>query len=322
MKKALITGVTGSGGSYLAEHLVNQHLEVHGISRLRTTAHCKNLKKVEDKVTIHHVDLCDLASLFRCLSKLKPDYIFHIASMANVRDSFENPITIVNNNINITLNLLEAVRILKEKEGYNPRIQICSTSEVYGEVDPKNIPIKEDCPLNPASPYAVSKLSQDKLSQVYYWSYDLDIIRTRMFAYFNARRGDLFSTSFARQIMDIKRGYRKTLKHGNLNSERVLIDVRDAVSAYWFAMKKCRSGQAYNIGGETSTSVGDILKMLIDKSGIEINCEQDPLLIRPKDITLQIPDSSKFKNETGWAPKYSLSESLDFFLEEVELFYE
>ena len=142
MKKALITGVTGSGGSYLAEHLVNQHLEVHGISRLRTTAHCKNLKKVEDKVTIHHVDLCDLASLFRCLSKLKPDYIFHIASMANVRDSFENPITIVNNNINITLNLLEAVRILKEKEGYNPRIQICSTSEVYGEVDPKNIPIK------------------------------------------------------------------------------------------------------------------------------------------------------------------------------------
>ena len=87
-------------------------------------------------------------------------------------------------------------------------------------------------------------------------------------------------------------------------------------------MKKCKSGQAYNIGGETSTSVGDILKMLIDKSGIEINCEQDPLLIRPKDITLQIPDSSKFKNETGWFTKYSLSESLDFFLEEVELFYE
>ncbi len=322
MKKTLVTGVTGSGGSYLAEHLVDEGLEVHGISRLHSTAHCKNLKKIENKVTIHHVDLCDFGSLFRCLSKLKPDYIFHIASMANVRDSFENPITIVNNNVNITLNLLETVRILKEKENYNPRIQICSTSEVYGEVDPENIPIKETCPLNPASPYAVSKLSQDKLSQVYYWSYDLDIIRTRMFSYFNARRGDLFSTSFARQIMDIKRGYKNILKHGNLNSERVLIDVRDAVSAYWVAMKKCKSGEAYNIGGENSTSVSDILDILIKKSGIVIKCEQDPLLIRPKDITLQIPDSSKFKDETGWSPKYSLDESLDFFLEEVELFYE
>ena len=85
---------------------------------------------------------------------------------------------------------------------------------------------------------------------------------------------------------------------------------------------RCKSGQAYNIGGEVSISVGDILKMLIDKSGIEINCEEDPLLIRPKDITLQIPDSSKFKSETGWSTKYSLNESLDFFLKEVELFYE
>ena len=322
MKKALITGVTGSGGSYLAENLVDEGLEVHGISRLHSTTHCKNLKKVEDKVNIHHVDLCDFGSFFRCLSKLKPDYIFHIASMANVRDSFENPITIVNNNINITLNLLEIARILKKQENYNPRIQICSTSEVYGEVDPKNIPIKETCPLNPASPYAVSKLSQDKLSQVYYWSYDLDIIRTRMFSYFNARRGDLFSTSFARQIIDIKRGRKDTLKHGNLNSERVLIDVRDAVDAYWIAMKKCKSGEAYNIGGENSMSVGDILDILIKKSGIEIKCEQDPLLTRPKDITLQIPDSSKFRSETGWVPKRSFSESIDFFLEEVELFYD
>jgi GDPmannose 4,6-dehydratase/GDP-4-dehydro-6-deoxy-D-mannose reductase len=312
-KKVLITGIGGSGGSYLAEYIVNNHpeVEVHGIVRWHSTTEKSNLVNVADKVKIHECDLNDFSSVARVLKEVKPDGIFHLAAHANVRASFDNPIAVLSNNILGTANLFEAIRIAE----IDPVIQLCSTSEVYGQVDPKNVPIKEDCPINPSNPYAVSKMAQDSLAYTYFKSYGMKIIRTRMFAYLNPRRSDLFATSFAMQVAKIEAGLQKELLHGNLDSTRTIIDVRDAMESYWVALGKCRFGEAYNIGGPTIITVGEFLDLLKKKAKCEIPSRVNPALLRPTDVTLQIPDVTKFKSETGWQPKYSFEESVEFLLD-------
>lgn len=313
MKKALISGITGSGGSYLAEYIVHNHphVEVHGMSRWHSTTSHKNLESIADKISVHECDLNDFGSIFSILKKVSPDYIFHLASHANVRASFDIPLAVLNNNIMGTANLLDAIR----RKNIDPIIQICSTSEVYGQVDPKNVPIKEDCPLNPSSPYAVSKTTQDLLGFTYFKNYNMNIIRTRMFAYLNPRRYDLFSTSFARQVAKIEQGLQKELVHGNLDSTRTIIDVRDAMESYWIAIKKGKPGEIYNIGGEKIIKVGEFLDVLKKLAKCKIPSRVDSKLLRLTDVTLQIPDTSKFRQETGWKPKYSFEESINHLLE-------
>lgn len=307
IRKVLITGISGSGGSYLAEYIVNNHpkVEVHGISRWHSTT-IDNLSSVQKKVTVHEADLMDFGSVFDVLQKVKPDAIFHLAAHANVRTSFITPLAVLNNNITGTINLFEAIRL----SGRNPIIQLCSTSEVYGQVDPKYIPIKEDTPLKPTSPYAVSKTTQDLLGWSYFRSYNLPIIRTRMFAYLNPRRADLFASAFAKQVALIEKGLQKKLVHGNLDSVRTFIDVRDAMRAYWEAILHCDAGEVYNIGGNTTMTVGEFLKKLISMAKVPIPTKLDPNLLRPADVTLQIPSVEKFIKKTGWKPIYSFEESI------------
>ena len=312
-KKALITGITGSGGSYLAEHIVHNHTDVvvHGLSRWHSTTGLDNLGKVRSKIYVHEADLMDFGSVIQVLEDVRPDIVFHLAAHANVRTSFITPNAVLSNNIIGTSNLLEAIRLLK----LEPIIQICSTSEVYGQVDPKLVPIKEDTPMQPASPYAVSKVAQDLLGRSYFVSYGMNIIRTRMFAYLNPRRSDLFASSFARQVAWIEKGLLNELTHGNLDSVRTIIDVRDAMSAYWEAILHCRSGEAYNIGGQTQISVGEFLQLLISRAGVSIPTRMDPSLLRPSDVTLQIPCVDKFVDQTGWSPIYNFEQSVMHLLE-------
>jgi GDPmannose 4,6-dehydratase/GDP-4-dehydro-6-deoxy-D-mannose reductase len=314
IRRALITGVGGSGGSYLADYIVDNHpkIELHGISRWHSTSTDTNLRHASSRIVMHECDLTDFSSVLSVLKAAKPDAIFHIASHANVRASFITPLSVMNNNIMGTANLLEAVRAA----GLNPVIQLCSTSEVYGQVDPKNVPIKETCPLNPSSPYAISKVTQDLMGYTYFRSYGMKIIRTRMFAYINPRRLDLFATSFAMQVARIEAGLQKILLHGNLNSVRTIIDVRDAMESYWVAMSKCKFGEAYNIGGAKVIKVGDFLELLKKYARCKIPSRPDPKLFRPADVTLQIPDTSKFRRQTGWKPKYTFEESVKFLLEQ------
>lgn len=308
LKRVLITGIAGSGGSYLAEYIVRHHpeVEVHGIARWHSTTATRNLSAVAASVQVHEADLADFGSVVAVLRDVRPDAIFHLAAHANVRASYITPQAVLHNNVIGTSNLLEAVRLA----GLEPIIQICSTSEVYGQVDPQDVPIREETPLRPVSPYAVSKAAQDLLGWSYFVSYKMRIIRTRMFAYLNPRRTDLFATSFAKQVAWIERGLQKELVHGNLDSVRTLIDVRDAMRAYWEAVLRCRFGEVYNIGGTTVMSVGACLERLIAMSEVPIPTRCDPRLIRPADVTLQIPCVEKFARETGWVPQYSFEESL------------
>jgi len=152
------------------------------------------------------------------------------------------------------------------------------------------------------------------IAQVYFKSFNLNIIITRMFSYTNARRKNLFQTSFARQIVDIEKGRLKFLRHGNLKSVRTFVDIEDAMQAYWLAAKKGLIGQIYNIGGNQVISVREFLKVLVDMSKTSIKCVPDRKLFRPRDIGIQISNSNKFKKHTGWRPKIKFKKSVDKLL--------
>ena len=311
VRRVLITGVAGSGGGYLGEYILRHHpdVEVHGIARWHGTARAQDL--FAGRVTVHECDLLDFGSVLSAVERARPDGIFHLAAHAGVRASFEIPGVVLHNNIIATSNLFEAVRRVQ----IDPVIQLCSTSEVYGQVEPEDVPIREDAPLRPVSPYAVSKAAQDLLGWSYFTTYGMRIIRTRMFTYLNPRRTDLFATAFARQIAWIEAGMAAELVHGNLESVRTVIDVRDAVRAYWEALLRCRPGEVYNIGGVTAITVGECLDRLVALARVPIRTRLDPALVRPKDVTLQIPCVDKFIQATGWAPRISFEESLRHLLD-------
>ena len=311
LRRVLITGAAGSGGSYLADYILRDHpeVEVHGIARWHSAA--RHRDQFGGRVTLHECDLRDYGSVLRAVERTRPDGVFHLAAHANVRASFDIPGVVLENNILGTCNLFEAIRHAK----IDPLIQLCSTSEVYGQVDPKDVPIREDAPMRPVSPYAVSKAAQDLLGFAYFTTYGMRIVRTRMFTYLNPRRTDLFATAFARQIAWIEEGLAAELVHGNLESVRTFIDVRDAMRAYWEALLRGRPGDVYNIGGTTTMTVGECLERLVAMARVPIRTRLDPALVRPKDVTLQIPCIEKFIRATGWAPRISFEDSLRYLLD-------
>ena len=303
-KRCLITGIGGSGGSYLAEHILKRShaTKIFGFRRsIGNSAYLK--KKYKSKISITKIDLNNFKNLKKKISIIKPDVIFHLASNADVRNSFFEPLKFSENNNMITINLLEALKQLKS----NSIIIICSTSEVYGNVEKKNMPIKETQQIAPINPYAVTKVFQDLMSQVYEKTFDMNVIITRMFSYMNPRRNNLFQTAFANQIAAIEQGKLKYLRHGNLKSKRTIIDTKDAMEAYWLAAKKGKIGEIYNICGNQQISVNNFLKKLISFSDKKIICKLDKNLVRPKDIDLQISDSKKFQKDTGWRPQTNLN---------------
>lgn len=304
MSRILITGINGSGASYLAEYIHNNQLgELHGISRWHSSVKSNLTVPAE----IHNCDLNDLSSVIRVLRVAEPDIIFHIASHANVRDSFDNPIAVINNNVNSTLNLFEGCNIACPAA----RILLCSSSEVYGDATGL---IDENYPIKPLSPYAASKAMQDHLGYIYYKTCGLQIIRTRMFSYINPRREDLFATSFAMQVAKIEAGLQNELLHGNLESNRTMIDWRDMASAYWSAVTDCVAGEVYNIGGSFDVSIGQFLDILKAKARFKIVSRVDERLLRPTDIKHQRPNVSKFRTATLWESKIKFADSVDSLL--------
>lgn len=313
--RVLITGITGFVGSHLAEYILDSQpgVEVVGTKRWRSPR--ENLSDIEDQITLLDCDLTDLSSLLRVLEETKPDRIFHLAAQSYVLMSYRAPTATIDTNVNGTFNLLEAVRIL----GQTPEIHICSSSEVYGQVTDDELPITESQPFRPASPYAVSKVGEDMAAYMYFTAYGLKTVRTRMFTHSGPRRGEVFvDSAFARQVALIEAGKQEpTMRVGNLDSIRTFADVRDVVRAYWLLLEKCPPGEVYNIGGDTTMSVRGMLTMLLGMSSIgeTITVTTDQALLRPADVTNQVPDGSKFKAETGWEPSIPYEKTLGDMLE-------
>ena len=314
-KRCLITGITGSGGSFLTEHILKQNKKIKIFGLYRSSGYKKLLEKNYKKnIYFYKIDLNNFNSLKKIIKKIKPDLIYNFASNPDVRMSFELPREIINNNYQSTLNLFESVRVLKLKS----LIIHCSTSEVYGNVSKKDVPIKETLSIRPVSPYAVSKAYQDLCAQLYSKIYNLNIIITRMFTYINPRRNNLFQSAFASQIIKMKTKKDKILKHGNLKSVRTSLSLNDAMNAYWLVAKKGKIGEIYNIGGTKKYLVGEILDKLISISGLKVKKKIDKKLLRLKDVTLQLPNIKKFKLDTGWTQKEKLDMSLRKLLKELE----
>lgn len=311
--KILITGITGFVGSHHAEYIINRNEghEIYGLCRWRSPK--DNLSAIYNKIRMVEADLCDLSGLLRHFKTIKPDIIFHLAAQSYVLTSFNTPIQTLWTNVIGTANLLEAVRIAE----INPIIHICSSSEVYGQVTEEEVPIKETCPFRPASPYAVSKVGEDMVAYQYWVSYKIKTIRTRMFTHTGPRRGDVFAMSFfAKQIAAAELGIQEPVIHvGNLKSVRTFCDVRDAVKAYWLLVNKCKPGEVYNIGGDTTLTIGDALEKMLSFSKKKCVVKVDSNLLRPSDVTLQIPSTEKFRKETGWKPEIPLEQTLKDILE-------
>lgn len=320
-KRALITGITGFVGSHLAEYLLAHQPEVavHGLLRWRSPKN--HILGFRDRVTLHHGDLRDLGSLIRVFEAVKPDYVFHLAAQSFVPTSFDAPADTMETNVVGTTNLLEAIRIL----GQDPAIHICSSSEVYGQVGEQDLPITEACALRPVSPYAVSKVGEDMVAYMYHQAYGLRTLRSRMFTHSGPRRGEVFVDSwFALQVARIEAGVQPpVLRVGNLDSVRTFCDVRDTVRAYWQLVTRGRPGEVYNIGGELTMTIGEMLDMLLGmtEARAAIEVKVDPALLRPKDVTLQIPSTEKFRTETGWVPEIPyetcLRDMLDYWRDQV-----
>ncbi len=311
-KKVLITGINGSGGSYLSEYIIKNQSKVKIFGSIRTN-NLNNIKHIKNRIKLIKCDLNQYNQTFELIKKTKPDAIFHLASVADVRKSFDYPYETIINNNNCTLNLLEAVR----KNKINPIIMVCSTSEVYGQVQKKHMPIKEDQLFNPINPYAVSKSFQDMLAYNYYLNFNMNIIITRMFTYLNARRINLFASNWAYQIAKIEMKKAKYLYHGNLNSSRNIIDINDAMEAYWVAATKGKIGETYNIGGSKQIKLKEFLKILISLSDKKIITKVDSKLLRKSDITEQVPDFKKFSSHTNWRPKSNIKISILNLLNEM-----
>ena len=326
--RVLITGISGFVGSHLADYIIDNHPEHEVFGFKRWQSPMDNIAHHPlDKLTLYDGDLRDLSSVIFMLDKVKPDIIFHLAAdKSYALPSYMAPADTIHSNVIGTVNLLEAVRFIK----LDPFIHICSSSEVYGQVDESEIPIKETAPLRPPNPYAVSKAAEDLLGWQYFISYGMRIVRTRAFTQSGPRRRDTFAeSSFAKQIASIEIGKQNpVIKVGNLGSVRNFTDVRDMVRAYWMLVQgliagTIPSGEVYNIGTwpkyRGTMRVGEVLEHLLGiaqpwaRSNIKV--EVDEAKLRPADIQLQIPDITKFEDATGWKPEIPFEKTMGDLLE-------
>ena len=301
-----ITGITGFVGSHMADYVL-KHTNDHVYGFKRWMEDTKNISHLEDnpRVTIYGGDLVDYASVDRAIRLSKPDKVFHFAAQSFPETSFRQPVITLHTNVIGTTHLFESIKTNE----LDPIIVSVSTSEVYGNPTKDEIPIKETNPIRAASPYSISKVGHDLMSQYYYNAYGMKIITTRMFSHEGARRGKEFAvSSFAHQIAKGEKNGNYVVKHGNLDSVRTYSHIDDAIEAYWLCSESDKYGEVYNIGGTETCKVGDALDALISKSDKDFVKVLDEKRMRPTDITLQIPSTEKFRKDFDWKPKKTMND--------------
>jgi GDP-4-dehydro-6-deoxy-D-mannose reductase len=330
--RVLITGITGFAGSHLAEYILAEHPDVAVFGTYRWRSRMENLETLalrrvldvvegrfsagasqadearKGRVSLLHCELTDAGAVEKLIDAVRPDRIFHLAAQSFVQSSFDEPAATLTNNIQAELNILEALR----RQDTHIRIQVAGSSEEYGLVHPDEVPMKETNPLRPLSPYAVSKVAQDKLAYQYFKSYGVHTVVTRGFNHAGPRRGHVFSTgTFARQIALIEAGRHEPVIYvGDLTPKRDWSDVRDVVRAYWLALDKAEPGEVYNVGRGRTWSIGEMLNILLSHSKVKIRTQEDPARLRPSDVPILWSDSSKFHAATGWEPKIPFEDTL------------
>ncbi|MBI3610815.1 MAG: GDP-mannose 4,6-dehydratase [Nitrospirae bacterium] len=304
--KVLITGATGFVGSHLADLLVAEGYQVFGMALTQDRPH---LATIESRLSILCGDVRDFKAVAEVLADVKPDYVYHLAGSAFVPDADADPRLVYDVNFQGTLNMLEAVRAM----GSAPRTLVVSSAEVYGRVPEEALPVNEDAPLRPLSPYGVTKACADLAAYQYAAAYRLPVIRVRPFNHIGPRQSEQFvCSSFAKQIAEIEKGVRKPVLHvGNLEARRDFTDVRDVVRAYRMILEKAEGGEVYNVGRGKAWRVEEIVKMLLAESRVQgIELEQQPVRVRPNDVPVMLCDPSKLEKSFGWKSQIPIEQTL------------
>lgn len=314
-KQVLITGFTGQVGSQMADFLLeNTDYEIIGLMRWQESMdniyHLSDRINKKDRISVFYADLNDYSSLQKLFESKKPDFIFHLAAQSFPKTSFEIPLETLQTNIIGTANILENIRILKQKEGYDPVVHICSSSEVYGRAK-VGVKLNEDTPFHGASPYSISKIGTDYLGRFYGEAYGIRTFVTRMGTHSGPRRSDVFfESTVAKQIALIEAGYQEPIiKVGNLESTRTFQDCRDAIRAYYLLSLesekgKVPCGEAFNIAGEEAFKLPEVIEILLSFSTKKrIQIQADSERFRPIDADYQMFDNTKIKSFIDWKPE-------------------
>lgn len=343
MKKALITGITGQDGSYLAEFLLEKNYQVHGLVRRSSSSNtsridhvCENFKN-SDKIILHYGDLTDSTNLIRILQEVQPDEIYNLAAQSHVHVSFETPEYTANADAIGTLRLLEGIRILGLQN--KTKFYQASTSELYGKA--QETPQTEKTPFYPRSPYAAAKIYAFWVTVNYREAYNIFACNGILFNHESERRGETFVTrKITKAVANIKYGLQDKILLGNLESQRDWGYAKEYVTAMWLMLQQ-ENAQDYVIATGKTYSVKKFVELAfkhinininwvgsgINQKGIDSNTgkilvEVDPKYFRPTEVDLLIGDSSKAEKELGWKPKTGLQDlvkiMLDYDLNQVE----
>ena len=319
MNKIIITGASGFVGRYLIEALneLGRPLEIVCITRTSHFDFTELYTRLHNlSIRTFHADLNDYSSIKTLLNEFRPDSVFHLASESSVSHSWSNPIGSFQNNTNIFLNLVESIR----QHSIKCKVLSIGSSEEYGIVNLRDLPLQESSTLNPVSPYAVARVSQELLSKVYCHGYGMDIVMTRSFNHIGPGQRDAFViSSFAKQIAQCKHGKRNIIDVGDIDIVRDFLDVRDVVRAYISLMESGNSGETYNVCSGKGYSLREILFKMEVLADVNIDFQVKKELIRPSDNPVIIGDNKKIVNELNWQPLISIEQSLEDLLNYWEI---
>jgi GDPmannose 4,6-dehydratase len=326
MKVALITGITGQDGSYLAELLLKKGYEVHGIVRRSSLINTHRIDHIYNFINLHYGDLTDSTNLVRIIQQVQPDEIYNLGAQSHVKVSFEMPEYTADVDGMGTLRVLEAVRLLGMEN--KTRIYQASTSELYGLV--QEVPQKETTPFYPRSPYGVAKLYGYWIVKNYRESYGLHASSGILFNHESPRRGETFVTrKITRGLSSISTGQQDILYLGNLNAKRDWGHAKDFVEAMWLMLQQDEPDD-YVIATGEQYSVREFVEKAAPYFGMEIAWEGegmdevgydtysgnliiavDPKYFRPAEVETLLGDSTKAKEKLGWIPKTSFDQLIE-----------
>jgi GDPmannose 4,6-dehydratase len=320
-KIVLITGINGQDGSYLAEFLLNKGYEVHGTLKRNSVAENQTarLDNVYNKITLHYADLNDLSSLISVIQKVQPNEIYNLAAQSHVRISFDQPIYTCNTTGLGTLNLLEAVKLIKP----NTKIYQASSSEMFGNSIDEDGFQRETTPMNPVSPYGCAKVFSYNICRNYRNSYNMFISNGILFNHESPRRGTNFVTNkVCKEAVKIKLGLSNELKLGNLDATRDWGHAKDYVKAMWEILQLDEPNDFVCATG-ISHSVRDLCEYVFSYLDLDYNdyVKVDEKFLRPEELHNLKGDSSKLIKATGWTHDYTFETMLDEMIEYWLNFY-
>ena len=313
--RVLITGVNGFVGPWVASNLLEREpgTEVWGMAWGPSGR--EPLTPLAPRLRVVDADLTEPDRLGVILDDIRPDVVLHLAAASSVAGSWSSPARVLEVNALGQIHLFEALLEVSGKAP--PVVVVASSAEVYGRVPKEHLPVREDAPLAPVSPYGVSKAAQDLLAWQYHVARRLHTVRLRLFNHTGPRRPPhFFASSFARQIADIERGRRPArLQVGSLEVVRDLSDVRDVAEAWRLAARHGAPGGVYNVCSGRGVKVGEVLRQLLALAEVDVEVEEDPDLLRPSDIPVLVGDPTRLRTATGWRGRIPLEQTLGDLLQ-------